>query len=238
MIARFTSLILWIAASLALAAPVAAQTRPVASAPNYAKMVTITPKGAFVLGNPRAKVRLVEYLSYTCSHCAHFAEEAYGPLKRDYIAKGLVALELRNLIRDQFDLTAALLARCGGPSRVFSLTEDMLARQEVWVAEGQVVVIRQEAQWKSMPMVRQLQTLAKGSGLLQMAQARGVAPAQANACLASDQMNKTLLAMTKDAVDNRNINATPSFLINDQPGPRSSTWEDLEAALRTALNAR
>ena len=222
---------------LGMVAPATAQSRP-AAAPNYTKMVTITPKGAFVLGNPRAKVRLVEYLSYTCSHCAQFAEDAFGPLKRDYIAKGLVALELRNLIRDQFDLTAALLARCGGPSRVFQLTEDILARQEVWVAEGQVIVIRQEAQWKSMPLARQLQTLAEGSGLLQMAQARGLAPAQANACLASEQMNKTLLAMTKDAVENRKISGTPSFLINDQPGPRSPRWEDVDAALRAALNAR
>lgn len=222
---------------LGMVAPATAQSRP-AAALNYTKMVTITPKGAFVLGNPRAKVRLVEYLSYTCSHCAQFAEDAFGPLKRDYIAKGLVALELRNLIRDQFDLTAALLARCGGPSRVFQLTEDILARQEVWVAEGQVIVIRQEAQWKSMPLARQLQTLAKGSGLLQMAQARGLAPAQANACLASEQMNKTLLAMTKDAVENRKISGTPSFLINDQPGPRSPRWEDVDAALRAALNAR
>lgn len=222
---------------LGVVAPATAQSRP-AAAPNYTKMVTITPKGAFVLGNPRAKVRLVEYLSYTCSHCAQFAEDAFGPLKRDYIAKGLVALELRNLIRDQFDLTAALLARCGGPSRVFQLTEDILARQEVWVAEGQVIVIRQEAQWKSMPLARQLQTLAKGSGLLQMAQARGLAPAQANACLASEQMNKTLLAMTNDAVENRKISGTPSFLINDQPGPRSPRWEDVDAALRAALNAR
>ncbi len=106
------------------------------------------------------------------------------------------------------------------------------------MAEGQVFVIRQEAQWKSMPLARQLQTLAKGSGLLQMAQARGLAPAQANACLASEQMNKTLLAMTKDAVENRKINSTPSFLINDQPGPRSPRWEDVDAALRAALNAR
>ena len=230
MIRRFVAYCALLLGLLGLAGP--------AAAPNYAKMVTITPKGAFVLGNPRAKVRLVEYLSYTCSHCAQFAEDAFGPLKRDYIAKGLVALELRNLIRDQFDLTAALLARCGGPSRVFQLTEDMLARQEVWMAEGQVVVIRQEAQWKSMPLARQLQTLAKGSGLLQMAQARGLAPAQANACLASEQMNKTLLAMTKDAVENRKINSTPSFLINDQPGPRSPRWEDVDAALRAALNAR
>jgi protein-disulfide isomerase len=218
-----------------MAAPAAAQK---VAAPNYAKMVTITPAGAFVLGNPKAKVRLVEYISYTCSHCAHFTEEAAAPLKRDYIAKGLVAWEMRNLVRDAFDLTAALLARCGGPSRVFTLTEDMMARQDVWMAEGQVVALKQEAQLKAMPLPKQLQTLAKGTGLLAMAQARGVAPEQANACLAAPQMHKTVLAMTKDAVDVRKINGTPTFLINDQPGPRTSEWADVDAALKNALNLR
>ncbi|MFM7028898.1 MAG: DsbA family protein [Chakrabartia sp.] len=209
-----------------------------AAPPNYTKMVTITPQGAFVLGNPRAKVRLVEYLSYTCSHCAHFTEDASGPLKANYIAKGLVAYEMRHLVRDQLDLTAALLARCGGPSRVFQLTEDMMGRQPVWMADAQVIAIKQEAQLKSMPLVRQLQTFAKGSGLSAIAQARGVAPGQINACLASDQMQKTLLAMTKDAVDVRKLVGTPSFFINDAPGPKSSKWEDIEAALIAALSQR
>ncbi|MEY3906894.1 MAG: hypothetical protein RIR59_1717 [Pseudomonadota bacterium] len=220
-----------ILAMLMAVSPATAQT-------NFATMVTITPKGAFVLGNPRAKVRLVEYLSYTCNHCAHFTEEAATPLKRDYVAKGLVAVELRNLIRDSFDLTAALLARCGGPSRVFQLTEDMMARQPVWIADAQVVAVKQENQLKSMPLARQLQTLAKGSGLLALAQARGVQPAQANACLASEQMHKSVLAMTKDAVEVRKINMTPAFLINDEPGPRSGRWQDVEDAIRTALNQR
>ncbi|MFM8542689.1 MAG: thioredoxin domain-containing protein [Chakrabartia sp.] len=218
-----------------MAAPAHAQK---AAAPNYAKLVTITPTGAFVLGNPKAKIRLVEYLSYTCNHCAHFTGEAAIPLKRDYIAKGLVALELRNLVRDAFDLTAALLARCGGPSRVFTLTEDMMARQDVWMAEGQLVALKQEAQLNAMPLPKKLQTLAKGTGLLAMAQARGLTPAQANACLASTQMHKTVLAMTKDAVDVRKINATPTFLINGQPGPRTSEWADVDAALKSALGQR
>jgi hypothetical protein len=44
-----------ILAMLMAVSPATAQT-------NFATMVTITPKGAFVLGNPRAKVRLVEYV--------------------------------------------------------------------------------------------------------------------------------------------------------------------------------
>jgi hypothetical protein len=77
--------------------------------------------------------------------------------------------------------------------------------------------------------------LARAEG---MAQARGLTPAQANACLASKQMHKTILAMTKDAVDVRKINATPTFLINGQPGPRTSEWADVDAALKSALGQR
>lgn len=229
-------LILLVFASMAL--PTTVRAAPASPAANYASLVTITPQGAFVLGNPKAKVRLVEYLSYTCNHCAHFTEDAAVPLKRDYVAKGLVSVELRNLVRDAFDLTAALLARCGGPSRVFTLTEDMMRGQSVWMAQGQLAAIKQETQLKAMPLTKQLQTLAKGTGLLAIAQARGVAPAQANACLASDQMHKTVMAMTKDAIEVRKINSTPSFLINGQPGPRTASWADVETALRAALSQR
>lgn len=209
-----------------------------AAAPNYATMVTATPAGAFVLGNPKAKIRLVEYLSYTCSHCAHFTEEASVPLKRDYVAKGLVALELRNLVRDPFDLTAALLARCGGPAKVFGLTEAIMGRQAVWMAEGQVLAIKQEEALKKMPLVQQLRTIAQGSGLLELVQSKGVTDAQANACLANPQMHKTVIAMTKDAVDVRKINSTPTFLINNKPGPAGSHWDDIDTALRAALGLR
>lgn len=209
-----------------------------ASAQNYTAMVTTTPAGSFVMGNPKAKVRLVEYLSYTCSHCAHFTEEAAVPLKRDYVAKGLVSVELRNLVRDPFDLTAALIARCGGPSRVFSLTEAIMSRQAVWMADAQVLVAKQGEALQAMKLVPQLQMIAKESGLLAIAQSKGVTPAQANACLAAPQMHKTVIAMTKDAVDVRKINSTPTFLINNKPGPKSSEWADMDTALRTTLGLR
>lgn len=209
-----------------------------AAAPNYAAMVTATPAGAFVMGNPRAKVRLVEYLSYTCPHCAHFTEEAAVPLKRDYVAKGLVAVELRNLVRDPFDLTAALLARCGGPAKAFGLTEAIMDRQAVWMADAQVLVARQADALQKMPLVQQLQLIARDSGLLALAQTKGVTAAQGNSCLANPQMHKVVIAMAKDAVEVRKISMTPTFLINDKPGPNGSHWADIDTALRAALGLR
>ena len=47
-------------------------------APNngdWSTMVAKTPEGGFVMGNPGAKVKLIEYGSMTCPHCATFEEE-------------------------------------------------------------------------------------------------------------------------------------------------------------------
>ena len=73
---------------------------------DWTKTVTRGANGAYVLGNPKAKVRLVEYLSYSCSHCAEFTAQSAAPLKTNYISKGNVAIELRNAVRDRFDFAS------------------------------------------------------------------------------------------------------------------------------------
>ncbi|HEX8580099.1 MAG TPA: thioredoxin domain-containing protein, partial [Allosphingosinicella sp.] len=45
------------------------------AAPNggdWTQTVSATPAGGFLMGNPAAKVKLVEYGSMTCGHCAAF----------------------------------------------------------------------------------------------------------------------------------------------------------------------
>src|SRR3546814_8942324 len=80
----------------------------------WSQSVTTSPIGAFVAGNPAAKVRLVEYFSYTCHICADFTKASAVPLKTGCVDRGLVLFEYRNLVRDPVDMTAALLARAGG----------------------------------------------------------------------------------------------------------------------------
>ena len=47
---------------------------PVAAPNNgdWSTIVTKTAEGGFVMGNPNAKVKLVEFGSMTCPHCAEF----------------------------------------------------------------------------------------------------------------------------------------------------------------------
>ena len=91
--------------------PIAAVPAPAGT--SWSATVNETPEGNFVMGNPDAKLKLVEYGSFTCSHCADFAETA-SPEIRERVDTGKMSYEFRTYVRDPIDLTTALLARCGG----------------------------------------------------------------------------------------------------------------------------
>lgn len=99
---------------------------------DWNSVVTRQPSGAYLIGNPAAKVKLIEYLSYTCPHCAEFVEQSTPVLRAQMVKSGSVSVELRNAIRDQIDLSAALLARCAGPDGVAGATEAMFQEQSRW----------------------------------------------------------------------------------------------------------
>src|SRR3546814_3861690 len=84
---------------------------PAPQAGDWTRTVTQTAAGSFVMGNPAAPVKLIEYLSYTCPHCAAFSAESAAVLRGRMVKSGKVSLELRNAVRDKLDLAAAALAR-------------------------------------------------------------------------------------------------------------------------------
>ena len=69
------------------------------------------------VGNPDAKVKLIEFFSYTCPHCAEFAQQGEGVIKLAYLAPGRMSVEYRHLVRDPIDLTVGVLVNCGAASK-------------------------------------------------------------------------------------------------------------------------
>ncbi|MBA3897674.1 MAG: thioredoxin domain-containing protein [Sphingomonadaceae bacterium] len=200
---------------------------------DWTRTVTQTPTGAYVLGNPHAKVRLVEYLSYTCPHCAHFAGESAAPLRKTYVARGAVAVELRNAVRDRLDFADALAARCGGAGRVFGDSEAIFAAQDALIAKAEA--FEKAGSVPAEPNAG-LKAMARGSGLTALMAARGLSPARLDACLVSKPAQDQVLAMTKEAWDARKISGTPAFLINDTLA--GGGWAQIEPQLRAAVAAR
>lgn len=203
------------------------------AAPARTLKVTETAQGGFVLGNPKATTRLVEYMSFTCPHCAHFTTEAATPLKRDYVAKGVVAYEVRNAVRDGYDMAAALLAHCGGAPSFFGNMEAIFGAQLDWMAKIETMD-KTALAGKSNPEAMAL--IAQGSGLNDIMRKRGFTTKQLNLCLENKVSLKKILAMTNDAWDVRKIPGTPAFFINDKLAESTTTWEALEPKLKLTTN--
>jgi protein-disulfide isomerase len=203
---------------------------------DWTKMVTRGANGAYVLGNPKAKVRLVEYLSYSCNHCAQFSGESAMPMKSKYVAKGVVAVETRNAVRDRYDFAAALLARCGGPARFVAQSEALFAAQDALLARAQIFEAS-NALPENAPINDALTGMAQGSGMTAFMASRGIPEATAKACLTSKTEQDIVLAMTKEAWEVRKIKFTPTFYMNGRDmGP--NTWATLEPKIRAATVAR
>lgn len=209
-----------------------------ATAPNWVASVRVQPNGAFVMGKPAAPVKLVEYLSYTCSHCAQFTGEASAPLKAGYVAKGLATIEIRNAVRDRYDFAAALLARCGGPSKFFGNSETLFAAQATWLGKADAFEAANAERMSKLAMNDSLKAIAKGVGLDVLMRARGLSVAQIDACLTDAAAQKLVVAMTNEAWSIRKINGTPSFLINGNTFEGPGSWVAVEGGLKAALAAK
>lgn len=189
--------------------------------------------GAHVVGNPAAKVKLVEYFSYTCGACGHFAGESAAPLKSQYVDKGRVRVEYRNLVRDPVDLTAALLARCGDKSKFVGNHNAIFAKQREWLGRVQAASEAQMKSWNEGQIDERTRKIAKDIGLTTLMQARGYTPAQLNACLSDATALNHLVAMTK-AGQEQGVRGTPSFFINGKMA-EGHQWPAIKTSLDLAL---
>ncbi len=206
-------------------------------APNngdWSTIVTKTPEGGYLMGNPDAKVKLVEFGSMTCPHCAEFEHQGGKPLIDNYVKKGLVSWEFRNFVRDPFDMTATLLARCGGEASFFGLTRNLFADQKDWIGKVQAADPAQMQALQGLPPAQQFSTIADLAGLKQYASMRGVPRAKADQCLANEAEVTALVQMNTDA-GAYNIPGTPAFLINNSLVESVASWDLLEPKIKEAL---
>jgi len=222
-----------VAAALMPVPVAAAAPRP---AQDWSRTVAATPSGAYRMGNPRAKVKLVEYVSLTCPHCRAFDQNAGDALIKKYVKTGKVSLEYRNFVRDAYDVSAALISRCNGATGFFRLTRALLKDQPAWTATAEAAPSEQVEALQNLPPGKMFAESARIAGLQKWAAVHGVPAARANRCLADEKAIERLMAMTAGAIkDHPGFPGTPSFLLNGKLLEDTSTWEELEPKLRAAL---
>ena len=220
--------------SAADAAPVAAVAAPAGKA--WIDTVEKTAEGGYRMGNPNAAVKLIEYGSRTCPHCAAFDAEALPVLKSGPIASGKLSYEFRDYpIHGGSDIGPILLGQCVEPNQFFPMLDQMMLSQAQLLGDGSKQIPEaDQARLQSAPPEEVALYLAQFYGYLDFVKQRGVSDAKARACLA-DKAKLSEIAKNTDAANKQyQIQGTPTFIVNGDVVPNVADWKGLQPSLKAA----
>lgn len=202
---------------------------------NWSETVSLTPEGGYLLGNPSAPVKLVEYASMTCPHCRDFARDATVTLRDNYVKSGKLSWEFRSFALNPIDVAATLLATCQGPAPVFKLVEQSYAEQDKWILPYQKLTQAQQNEIAAMPESQQFLGLAKAGGLDGFYRVRGLPSAKAETCLTDKAKIDAIVAMRDRGIKEDKVEGTPTLLINGEKVDEPPSWTALEPVIRKAI---
>src|SRR3954454_16211601 len=203
----------------------------------WADVANETSAGGFVMGNPNAKVKLLEIGSLFCPYCKRFEDEGSPLLVENYVKPGKVSWEFRPyVIHGPIDVAANIVARCSGIKTFFPLTKALYKAQPILEAKIQAVPQDQLSQIQNQPTNQVFVTYANLLGLQDWAAARGLPQAKSNQCLADQKMIDREVQITSDVnTQYPEFSGTPAFVINGKMLSKTGSWKELQPQLDAAV---
>lgn len=184
-----------------------------AAAPAWARRIKLEPDD-MAMGNPRARVTVVEYASVGCPHCAKWSNEVFPAFKARFIDTGKVRFVMRECLTGDPDLAAAgfMIARCAGPAKYFDVVENVFKHQDE---------IRQPGE-------------AGASLLHDIGVSAGLSDTAYQACLSDKAGFDAVQARSERHADVDKVDSTPTFEINGARIEGYKSLDDLAAAIAAA----
>ena len=144
-----------------------------------------------VYGNDDAPIKVLEYYSLTCPHCAYFYINVFPPLKKKYIDTGKVKWIKRLYVRDRAALEGTLLLNCVDKSKRENYLRILLAKQSNWAFQKN-----------------------PGEVLENIANLGGISKQNFQKCMDNKKAAHEMHALTTKAVEVAGVTGTPSFYVN------------------------
>ena len=207
-----------------------AVTAPAGS--SWTETVTVTPEGGFMLGNPEAPLKLIEFASHTCGPCATFSVTGKQPLKSKYVASGVVSFEQREIFLNPFDIVIATMAQCGAKEQMQPLSDEVWQNLEAVFTglQGNPAAVQAAA---ALPPEQRFAKVAEVTGLLDFFAARGLSADQARTCLTDTAKIDAMVKASEAQATEAGVTGTPTFVLNGKKLD-VNTWEMLEPILQRA----
>lgn len=163
-----------------------------------------------VLGQETAPVTVIEYASFTCSHCRDFHNNNFAKLKADYIDTGKVKFIQRDVYFDAVGLWAGVLARCGGDDKYYAVADLLFKDQTTWLQGSSGDAIAEN--------------------LRKVGAKAGMTSEQMDACWGDQQKVADLVATFQKNATGDNIDGTPTFIINGEK-VQNQPWDQFAKVL-------
>lgn len=148
--------------------------------------------GVRSVGDPAAPIKVREFFSLTCNHCATFHGGTYQQLKQKYINTGKVQFIFEEFPLNGPALYGSMIARSLPESRYESFISLLLKTQQEWAFSGDFK-----------------------SALKQNAALAGMSEEQFEAAFNDKELQKAIATNIQESSNIWQISSTPSFVIND-----------------------
>lgn len=216
--------------------PASSEALPKIAAPagkSWTEIVSQTEAGGYKMGNPDAKLQLVEYGAITCPGCAQFHVESKVELE-EIVAGGNVSFEFRPyLVHGIQDVPGFLLAKCNGAEAFFGLSDQLYVRQAEWLGKMQNLSEADQALAGTLKPAELIKFLAQKMDLINFVKPLGVSEDAADQCLTDQKTFEALVKETEKANDEAKIAGTPSFRLNGAD-MNTNNWAAVKAGLKNA----
>ena len=145
----------------------------------------------------------------TCPHCASFHTDTLPELKEKYIDTGKVNLIMRDFPFDRVGLAAAMMARCAPATRYHRFLDVLFETQGQWASDPDPI-----------------------GALKRIGQLGGLPPEDFDACLGNEDLMNGIIQGRLDAINQFDINSTPTFIIGDRVINGAQPFETFDEVLQ------
>jgi protein-disulfide isomerase len=155
--------------------------------------VVLTPADR-TIGNPKAKVVLIEYGASSCPVCAAWNAESFPTFKSTYVDTGKVLYVFRQFPIRPDDGAAEKIARCLPEDKYFAFIDLLWRNQPLWDVENGVVDVH--------------------GGLVRVGRMAGLSADQVDKCIDNKAEDDRINKQTADAESRYDVTGTPTFVLD------------------------
>jgi protein-disulfide isomerase len=170
------------------------------------------------MGNPKAKVVLIEYGAPSCSICAYFFQNEFPKLKQNYIDTGKIFYVFRVFPLRELDGDSEKMARCLPEDKYFTFIDQLWRNQPKW----------DNAEYPGITDAH--------AALVQQGRIAGMTSEQVDQCINNKNEDDRINKVAAEAEQRYSINATPTFILDGTPlsagsVPYDQLSKDLDAEI-------